>query len=108
MTPAAARAMYRRQLKTHGEPITIHRGEASAVALGKVKSYRADEITPGVSQGDHQVIVLAEDLERAGFPVPPTAGDEVVWLGRALYVMPTPTQRRVGTTTVAFEMVARG
>lgn len=108
MTPAAARASYRRQLRQHGEPIVIRRDGVSATALGKVNGYSPDELVGGVNQGDQKVILLAEDLELEGFPVPPASGDEVDHLGRTLYVMFEPTQRRVGTTTIAYDLVVRG
>lgn len=108
MTPAAARASYRRQLIKQGEPILLRRGTVSATALGKVNGYAPDELVGGVNQGDQKVILLAEDLERENFPLPPTSGDEVEVLGRTLYVMFEPTQRRIGTTTIAYDLVVRG
>jgi hypothetical protein len=108
MTPAAARASYRRAFARECEPIVLKRGEISATALGKVEGYSADELTGGVNQGDQKVVLLAEDLEFDEFPLPPVAGDQVEYLGRTLFVMFPPTQRRIGTTTVAYDLVVRG
>lgn len=112
MTPATARAAYRRQLERHGEPLTIRRlvpnGQPiDATALGKVSGYQPDELTPGVNQGDQKVVALVEDLEAASFPLPVKSGDKVVWLGRVLNVQFQPVLRRVGTTTIAIELVVR-
>lgn len=112
MTPAAARSSYRRQFEAHGEPILLRRlvpngSSIEATALGKISGYQPDELTPGVSQGDQKVLVLVEYLERASFPLPVKAGDKVVWLGQVLNIQFRPVLRRVGTTTVASEMVVR-
>lgn len=110
MTPAAARASYRRHLTVHGEPILLRRPgtpNIEVTALGKVTGYSPDELVGGVNQGDQKVLLLAEDLELAGFPVPPKSGDKVIHLGVTLNVQFRPTHRRVGTTTVAYDLVVR-
>lgn len=117
MTPAAARAMYRRQIDAHGETITLRRnnpapaGPTEVTVKARVSGYQPEELVGGINQGDRKVIILAEDVEMSGFPVPFNTGgtDKAVVRGRALNIgVVDDSTRRIGGVLIAYEIRATG
>lgn len=106
MTPADAKAMYRRQIAAHGETITLRRtGQSDQSVRARVTGYEPEELVGGIQQGDRKVIVLAEDV--TGFT--PRKGDLVILRGAPLSIQAVDdSTRRVAGTLVAYELVARG
>ena len=112
MTPAAARAAYRRQITTHGETITLRRRVSGvtteALVRAKLVQLAPDELVGGLTQKSRKAIVLAEDVESSGFPVPfKTALDQIVIGSTVLTIgIVDDTTRRVAGVLLAYELTA--
>jgi hypothetical protein len=66
---------------------------------------------PGRQIGDRRVIVLAEDVEASGFPVPLRTGgsDKAVVRGKMLNInVVDDSTRRIAGVLIAYEIVAVG
>lgn len=107
--------MYRRQIIAHGETITLRRNNPSpnpptdADVSARVSGFDPEELTGTIQQGDRRVIVLAEDVEAAGWPAPPKRNDKVILRGRTLNVETVDdSTRRIGGTLIAYDLVVRG
>jgi hypothetical protein len=109
--------MYRRQLAAHGEEITLRRINPSPTAAtdktvrARVTGYAPEELIGGITQADRKVILLAEDVETSGFPVPIKSGssDRVVVRGRQMMIAAVDdSTRRIGSTLIAYEIRATG
>lgn len=112
MTPAAARASYRKGIGAVGETVTIRRysglGSAQTYVEKAVKArvvgFAAGEIVPGIVQGERRVILLAEDI---GSPItlPLVRGDKLVVRGAELEIEdPDDSTRRIGGELIAYEL----
>ena len=99
--------------------MTLRRTGASTIeaeCLARVSSYAGDQLVGNIQQGDQFVILLAEDLERAGWPDLPKSGpkpDYLVFDGKAYAVMECDANARNpwGTgpgVAVAYELRIRG
>lgn len=117
MTPASARDMYRRQIAALGEEITLRRVNPSPTAptdkavRARVSGYTPEELVGGISQADRKVILLAEDVEASGFPVPIKSGstDKLVIRGRQMMISEVDDSTvRVGSTLIAYKIRATG
>lgn len=115
MTPDAARGMYRRQIAANGETITLRRigsPDQNFPVRARVMGFSPEELVAGLDQADRKVIVLAEDVETSGFPVPFDDGgsDKVVLSGGEILNVQSVDDhtRRVGGVLIAYEIVARG
>ncbi|MGN6549754.1 MAG: hypothetical protein ACTHJ3_07665 [Pararhizobium sp.] len=116
MTPARLRAQYRRMLGAYGETVTLRRtvpngAPIEASALARVTGYQPNELVSGIEQGDRKVILLAEDVETSGFPVPfKTSGsDKIVARGTMLSIEAVDdSTRRVASVLIAYELRVRG
>jgi hypothetical protein len=115
MTPAAARAMYRRQIDQHGEAVLLRRVLPAPAAPLEVQMRTRvllstpAELAAGVTTGDRRLLILAEDMEAAGWPSPPVKNDKVVLRGRTLNIQSVDDdKRRVAGVLIAYEIVARG
>jgi hypothetical protein len=111
MTPAQARAMYRRQIDASGEDIILRRkGVADVTVRAKATDAGASDIVGSAQQASRMFIVLAEDVERAGFSPPFQARlDSVVYAGRVLAITRADdTKRRVAGVVIAYELHCAG
>lgn len=122
MTPAAARASYRRMLHLVGETVLLRRmtgttqqSPVDAEVTARVTGYGPQELVGAIQQGDRKVIVLAADLEGRGWPVPPKKLDRIILrpgadgAGETLTVQAVDdSTRRVGGVLIAYEIQARG
>jgi hypothetical protein len=109
MTPAQARNMYRRQIAAHGETITLRRGATTAIALGRIVQPKPDELIDTLDQTQKVAIVLAEDLEAAGFPLPPQKGDVLTASDSDWFVeFVNNVTRKVGSTVIAYDLTVVG
>lgn len=115
MTPAAARASYRRSV-TDTVTLRKYTGAAASRTLhdtvchARVTGYAPEELISGgsVQQGDRKVILLAEDLEDAGTAAP-VIGDKLVVRGRELNIQGIDDNtRRIGSTLIAYVLQVRG
>ena len=113
MTPAQARAAYRRQISAHGGPVTLRRGSGPGAPevtfKARITGYAAQEMVGDVLQGDSKVIFLAEDL--GAFPLPiRTRSTDAIWSdGSKMTVQAVDDQtRRVAGEPIAYELRVRG
>lgn len=114
MTPDAAKAMYRRQLAAHGEPITLRRPVQNGAPIdaaglrARVVSFQSAESPEQVRQGVRKVILLAEDLEATSWPGPPRAKDQVILRGKTMRIVSVDDDtRRVAGVLIAYELTAQ-
>lgn len=117
MTAAAAGASYRRMMTDRGETVALRRYSGSgpdrpwfdAEARAVVSGYRPEELAEGIVQGDQKLIVLAEDLVAAQFPLPLLKGDKAIVRGRMLNIEAADgNTRRVAGVLIAWELQVRG
>jgi hypothetical protein len=117
MTPTQARATYRRMMTLVGETVSIRRYTGTganrprfdAEVTARVTEYEPSELVGTIVQGDRKVIVLAEDLFTAQFPIPPKKGDKVVVRGKELNIeAPDDNTRRIQGEIIAYEIQVRG
>lgn len=124
MVDLNAQAGYRRAIARTGETVTFQRisgqpgqgatilpiGGATVQAI--VNSYQVEAPVMGVKRegaitlGDRRIIVLADDLAQAGFPLPLRKNDRVVVQGETLNIETVdPSTRSFGG---AIELRAKG
>lgn len=108
------RANYRKAMDRAGETILLRRqspsGPQDYPVRARIVGYTAEEIAAGVQQGARKVIVLAEDIEKSGFPSPiKIRADAVIARGLSMMIQSVDdSTRRVGTTFIAYEMQVIG
>ncbi len=117
MTSAAEmRADYRELIDEDGETITLRRFVAGGAPIevevrARVTGYQPAELVGGIKQGDSRLIVLAEDVEARGFPVPFSTGgsDKAIIRGKTQNIeLVDDRTRRVGGVLIAYDITARG
>lgn len=111
MTPAQAKAMYRRQIIASGESVMLRRrGLSDASVRAKATYAGVSDLVGSTQQASRMFIVLAEDVERSGFSLPFQAkGDRVVYAGRELAITHADdTKRRVAGEVIAYELHVAG
>lgn len=114
MTPAAALASYRRQLAAHGEAITVRRvnarpaADTDATVVGRVLDQaRPRDLVNETTISDRVILLLAEDLEAASFPLPVKKGDKVLLRGKTLTISSVDDdKRRIAGVLIAYEVTA--
>lgn len=78
-------------------------------ALARIVGWSPEELASGLMQGERKIILLAEDLELAGFPEPIERNDGIHVRGRRLNVESVDdSTRRIGDTLIAYELGATG
>lgn len=116
MTPAAAKASYRKAVDAVGEDVKIRRysglGGARTYVEKTVKArvvgFAGAELVPGITQGERRLIVVAEDI---GSPItlPLTKDDLVVVRGAEMKIAdPDDSTRRIGGELIAYELRVLG
>jgi hypothetical protein len=115
MTPTEAREMYAREIREHGEEVTIRRVGSPNIdrtVSARIMGFTPEELLAGIDQGEVKVIMLAEDVEAQGFPVPFKTGgsDKVVRAGgKVLNIEDVDdATRRVGGVPIAYELRVKG
>jgi hypothetical protein len=116
MTPASIRADYRKALTRVGSLIAVRRYTDPVArtfvdypALARPMNYQPADLVGAIQQGDVKLIVLAEDLEIAGFPFPLRKGDKVFRQGKESNIeAPDGNSREVQGVLVAYELRVRG
>lgn len=117
MTPEQCRASYRRFLDHVGETVLIRRYTGAgasrprfdAEVVARVTEFDPSELVGTIQQGDRKLIVLAEDLFNAQFPLPLKRGDKAVVRGKELNIeAPDDNSRRVAGELIAWELQVRG
>ena len=112
MSPADARAMYRRQL-VPGETVSLVRGFGSPNARQvdglPGRMLKAGELlVAGLMQGERVLLLLAEDVAASDL-VAPQIHDRVLWNGKALAVtFVDDAKRRVAGELIAYELSLAG
>lgn len=113
MTPSAARAAYRRQLR-NGETLVLRRlsglGAGDYAARGRIDGFAPADFEGAIQQGTRTAIILAEDVESSGFPLPFLAKqDRLVWNGRTLVIHSVDdATRRIAGVLIAFVLELAG
>jgi len=109
MDPVAARASYRDAFTAAAVSVTLARGGSSATVLARLVDWTAEELQAGIMQGRQKVLLLAEDLETASFPVPPKKGDTLTVAGRKLAVDAVdPKTRAIAGLVMAWPVICLG
>ncbi len=117
MTPDSVKASYRQAIVAAATTVVVRRytgtGENAPffdVSVGaRVVGYEPHELLGLIQQGDRRVIMLAEDLSDAQFPLPLRKGDKVLVRGRELNIEAVDDNtRRVQGVLVAYELQVRG
>lgn len=113
MNPADARQMWREIMNDYGETVTLQRVSpaVSKVIRGRVAGFAPEELTGGITQGSRKVLLLAEDVETSGFPVPIKSGstDRIVVHGKTMMIESVDANTaRMGDTLIAYLITATG
>jgi hypothetical protein len=116
MTPASARAKWRRRIHKDGETVTLRRVVPNATPIerqvkARVMGYAPEELIGGINQGDRKVFILAEDVEEVGFPVPlrTGGGDQIVVRNRAMTIQVIDDNtHRIRGVLIAYEIRISG
>ncbi len=117
MTPDEIKASYRRAMDAAGEEIVIRRYTGTgpnrpffdAPVRARVVGYEPREIVGTIQQGDHRVILLAEDMVAAQIPLDLKSGDKAVVRGVELNIeAANGNTRRVQGVLIAYELQVRG
>lgn len=117
MTPEQCRATYRRMMELVGETVLIrrytgtgtNRPKFDAEVVARITSFEPHELVGTIQQGDRKLIVLAQDLFNAQFPIPLRKGDKAVVRGKELNIeAPDENTRRVSGELIAYELQVRG
>ena len=114
MTPEAAKASYRRELK---DIVTVRRYAGAGQnrpyfdveAHARVIGYQPHELVAGILQGDRKAILLVEDLINAQFQLPLRPTDRIVIRGQECAIEAADdSTRRVEGELIAYELRVRG
>lgn len=117
MTPDEVKASYREAMDASCTVFAIRRYTGSGVnrprfdvnVRGRITGYAPHELVGAVQQGDRKVIVLVEDLIAAQFPLPVTANDKLILLGKEIAIITVDgSTRSVQGVLIAYELQARG
>lgn len=105
MTPAMAKAALARQLRAHGEQISLVRSAGTFPDLwARIMGFDPDELTAGIDQGSRKVILEAE-----GLAIEPAKGDFLLIRGRKLAILSVDSDtRRLAGEIIAYEIEAKG
>jgi hypothetical protein len=84
-----------------GQPVTLRRLTGTGAnqvpfdveLFGFVRSYRPEELTAGITQGDRVVRISDAEIAERQWPGPPRKGDRVVIDGRVTNVEAVETRR---------------
>jgi hypothetical protein len=122
MIDPSAQAFTRQGIMLVGIPVTFERvtGYApnvvivSATVTAKVMKYALDTVTvaetgysaskPGaIRQGDRQILVMADDLAAAGFPLPVLKSDRVLVPGDTINIITVDANKRAMAGCIEIE-----
>ena len=121
----SALSSYRRCLKSVWEMVVLRRyvgtgegrSKTDASALARVNDIPVagaygevrEELAGSMPQQGYTVIVLAQDLVDAAWPVPPKRNDKVIVRGKEMNVESVGSNnRRIGGSIVAWDLTVRG
>lgn len=114
---------YRRMVAEAGEPVWLRRYSGTGASrtgydygpvMARVTGYMPHELVGNVKQGDRKVVMMADEVEPAGFPLPFQPADKLVLRLGALdekelnIEFADDSTRRVGGVLVAYELRAAG
>ena len=113
---APTRLRYAQEFDSRGETVTVRRPlpngtYTDAIARAIVTGYRAEEVGGGIDIGHRRVILSAEDLDTANWPVPPQRNDRILRRGntRLLNVLSVDESTHTNAGTVnGYEIQAAG
>lgn len=113
LNAAQFRKMWRDLIAEYGQTITLRRVSPlfSASVRARVTGFSPEELVGGVNQGQRKVIILAEDVESSGFPVPIKAGssDRVIINGKMMMIDAVDEHTaRLGDVQMAYLITATG
>jgi hypothetical protein len=119
MTPEQAKSSYRRALTNRASirrfsgPAGPNRSATDVECRAWVRRFRAGPgtgpLVGDVMQAEFLAIVLVEDLVAAGFALPITTADKLVFNGREMAIsFPDNATRTVGTELIAYNLTIKG
>jgi hypothetical protein len=119
VTPDEARASYDRMMNGVGETVTIRRYSGTGgsrtytdyAARARVMEFQPSELVGNLTQGARKLIVIARDLETAGFTFPllPNGNDKIRVRGKEMTVQAVDDNtRRVQGVLIALDVVVNG
>lgn len=117
ITPAQSRADYRASMQRVGWTVKLRRMRASPLAplehdvMARIVDYEPHEIVNGMKLGSRKAIVLAEDIEASGIPLPLSkSGTDKLVDGVRVYNIDEvdDTSRRLQDVVVAYELRVSG
>lgn len=113
MSPADARDAYRR-LMGNGETVVLRRladpGAGEYSVRARVSGFSPSDFDGAIQQGIRTAIVLAEDVESSGFPLPfLEKQDRLIWNGKTLVIRSVDdATRRVDGVQIAYDLELAG
>ena|SRR5215831_11139795 len=111
LTPERAKADYAHFLKDTGVAVRRYAGAGHTdyPVRARVTGYAPSDLAGAIVQGDRRAIILAADLDAAGFVAPVLISDKLVVRGRELAILAADdSSRRVNGQLIAYEIQARG
>lgn len=91
-----------------GQTITVQRaGQVDITCLASVRFFRPQELANAIIQGDREVTIGTDEMDKAGWPEPPARHDIVVINGVPT-VIQSVEQRSIGDTPSLYVMQVRG
>lgn len=111
MNAADARDMWRSLIGTGTVTLQRVAPPASKTVRARVTGFAPEELTGGITQGSRKVILLAEDVETSGFPVPIKSGstDRIISHGKTMMIENVDTDTaRLDGTLIAYLITAKG
>jgi hypothetical protein len=119
MTPEQGKSIHRRFLTNRAAirrftgPAGPNRTATDVEVHAWVKRFRAGPgtgaLVSDVMQADYAAVVLVEDLVAAGFALPITTADKLVFNGKEFAIsFPDSATRTVGTELVAYNLMVKG
>lgn len=108
MTPAQAIAMLDKQLRAHGEDVTLRTGNTTVgqkTVRAFVRGLKADELVGTITQATKRVTISPTDLGAFGEP---TQVGYAVIAGKPCKIEGDPEILRMGTETVRINLMVKG
>ncbi len=114
MTPAEARDAYRQHI-VNGETVILRRlaagpGAGDYSVRARVSGFSPSDFEGALQQGIRTAIVLAEDVESSGFPLPfLEKQDRLIWNGKTLVIRSVDdATMRVDGVQIAYDLELAG
>jgi head-tail adaptor len=71
------RSAYASWVNRRGQTVTLERGATTATVRAHISELGSEELIAGITQAQHRVVILAEDVTSQGFPEPIRRNDGI-------------------------------